>query len=286
MENFLSAVYIKTNNISDEKLCVGLLLVSNDKVHFRFSEDKIKVLSNLTSKEIAKSIDEDLKRIELDTKNIKPSIFPSHKNYYNSEYFNYLSQYSSGLLIFTAPEPLAAEFSPDLYNNLFNKFVGEPTVKHAKNKPSNFKRQIQKILSREIFLSNTDTNFELTPELVPNLLMPTKVDFIACNGSILAGKSIDFNAELPTIQTHINSFWVATESLKSLVKNTNNMEDDSGIFNLYIDEAIDKEHKRLVDTLVKNPIKPFVVKNVEELEVVERTLSHYEKFSVRMSNNK
>jgi hypothetical protein len=282
MKNFLSAVYIKTNFVSDERLCVGLFCGSENGMYFSYSDEKLKLAASILPKDVVKSLNDDLKRIAIEIKEINTTAFSNKENTYSSAYFTYLSKYSSGLLQFTTPEPISNEINSGLFESFFLKYVGGLEEKPLKNKPTDFRKQVKKVLSKEAFKKHADINFELTTKLVPDIFAPSKVDFIACNGSIFAGKAVDFQAELPTIQSHINSFWITTEGLKNLAKNKK--LDGEGTYELYINYPEDKDHKKLVDSIKRNPIIPFSVKDIDSLVESEATILKYEKFTERMAN--
>lgn len=282
MKNFISVLYIKPNSFSDEKICIGLFSSSDNGVAFKYSESKLKALTVSLYTEVIKSLKDDLKRIDAEVKDLNNSsnLISHESSYYNSGYFTYLSRYSSGLLHFTAPEPISNPVDKSLFITLFNKYVGEEEkVRHTKGN-SEFKRNLKSILRKEVFTKHADINFELTTKLVPHIIVPTKIDFIACNGSILAGKAIDFNAETNTILNQINSFWTVSEGLKSLA-NQRKLKGE-GTYEIFINEPESKEHKNIVTNLSKNPIIPFKVKDMGDLDQKSAVLPHYEKFSSRL----
>jgi hypothetical protein len=111
MKNFLSAVYIKTNSVSDERLCVGLFCGSENGMYFNYSDEKLKLAASILPKDVVKSLNDDLKRIATEIKDVNTTAFSNKENTYSSAYFTYLSKYSSGLLHFTAPEPISSNIN-------------------------------------------------------------------------------------------------------------------------------------------------------------------------------
>ena len=285
MRNFLSVVYIKTNSIAEEKLSIGLFMGSEEELFFDFSESKLKLISDILPRELINSIKADLKKLkkEIELSNSKTSkdLIISNK-LFSFSYFNYLSVYSDGLITFSKPEPIPYLIDKDKFNNLFLKYTGDKRIA-PRHRNIEFSRVLSSYLKKETFTNRTDKNYEIKNNIIPTIIKSSKVDFISCNGSVYAGKAIDLNSEIETIKNHVNDFWVLSEGLKTF---SNSHFTGIGNYDLYINEPITKEHKKVVDVLKKkNSNAPFSVKDIDALEQTEAKLEkdNYIRFSEKIT---
>lgn len=267
MKNFLSVLYIKTNPLSEERICIGLFMGGEEKLFFNFSETKFKHVASLVSKEVANSLKSDLKNLkkEVEESSKRSSLYlSSERGMFKEGYFNYLSRYNNGLIHFSKPEPIPSVTTPELFDELYRKFTGEVSNIKEKRPVHTFNSMLKMYLSHDAFETRSNRNFTIGPSIIPSLINTPKVDFISCNGSILAGKAIDLNSSLESIKNHVNEFWVLAEGLREFAVNH---FPNSGKYELYINEPTDNENKKIMAALHRNhPKKPFEVKELEKLE--------------------
>ncbi len=219
MSTFISAIYINTNNTSSEKLCIGLIAVSESKVYFEKSNNKISTAISLLKENIAAPIKNSLKLIEkhINEYNIELSGNKLFKNnFLSKEHFGYLANYSQGLIQFMEPKPFAGNLNEKEFEKLFTIFVGDTIkVKEDKAKVTSLKHTVNEILKKETF-KTVDVNYEVPANKIPFVKAPITIDMIYKNGAIISANVIDFNASPGTILNHYNEYLVFSIGLDSL----------------------------------------------------------------------
>lgn len=223
MNAFISAIYINTNNTSSEKVCVGLIAVTENKVFFEKSEAKLKTAIHLLKKEeITNSIKNSLKLISKHISEYNAEIAENKlfkNNFLSKEHFGYLNNYSQGVIQFMEPKPFAGPIAQQDFKKLFELFVGDTltTVKHETNKTASLKTKVDSFLKKEVFKS-VDIHYSVPAGKVPFVKAETTVDVIYKNGTFISANTIDFNASPDTILKHYNEYLVLSLGLYKLAE--------------------------------------------------------------------
>lgn len=277
MKNFTSELYLKTSNLTDEKVCIGLFAISEDSKHFAFSSRKLKLADKLLEQRVFRSVSSNLKRLKREIDRLTDnSVLPFESGKYNSASFEYLSRYSNGLLFFTEPRPIALELTDETFEKLFVKLVGEAEVKSDKR--TDFKEKASKILKRKEF-DAVDRNYKVTPELIRNMYAAHTIDFIGKNGVVLAGNTIDFNAMPATIDKGLFEFSRISKGLARLSEEFG--FDGPGEYTAYFEFPEDADSRKVLDLAIKDESKGFELKELDTLELTAKRISrgNYVKFS-------
>jgi hypothetical protein len=283
MKNFISTVYVKPNSVSEEKICVGLFVSNPEKTFFAYSNSKLRLINGLVPLEVYHSINKTLKTlhsniVEKNEGKRSPEMFPA--NVFSPEYFSYLNKYNKGLVYFSEPSTAAKSINEMEFEKLFAIYVGDEL---GHEKPAIAKKTMRKIVSeylgREVFKMKADINYAIDNNVAQSIYTDSKVDFISCNGNIFAGKSIDFNKEAKTIESHLFEYRVLVEGLMAFAAKRKLV----GVpkFVAYFNTPINREGKEILDRAVKDKSKNFGLNEVDELEKAERILNAhpYRKFS-------
>jgi hypothetical protein len=133
MNTFYSVIFASVNSIISERLSIGLLMVSDNRVWFRYSMKKFSLMKPFFSEEAYQLLGTSLKNIEVTYNSIGTnSKIPEHESLnfvaeqehaYSIDYLRYLSRYSNSTLIFNEPVKIDVEASDELFRHLYNEFV-------------------------------------------------------------------------------------------------------------------------------------------------------------------
>ena len=119
MSNFFTLIYIKTNQFSDEKFCVGILANINNVPCFNFSKSKLKIALGYVNKDAGKSIKRSLSILKDDVKNVELSIFDLP---YSKKILNKLTLKKRGVVQYSELFEITSKVN---FDKLYKKFIGE-----------------------------------------------------------------------------------------------------------------------------------------------------------------
>lgn len=198
-----------------EKISIGLLLFDVDQVYFSYSKNKLSaartLLSNSSFKILKDTLENIERKIEADNTNYSDKrgfkIFKNKvfENTFSASYISYLSRYSNNVIAFTNPKEIYLEINNDNFKSLFKKYVDniiEFTEPIQKVKPF----ELIKTQYGDKIKEHYDINQEATPDKVPNLITPVRVDFTGRNEIDVYAQTVDMEASFQTVTSHINAF--------------------------------------------------------------------------------
>lgn len=124
-----------------EKISIGLLLVSTTGVYFSCSRNKLAVVCSLIDKSLFRFLNDTIRQIDLAIKTEvanKGTIFTTsdHHIQFSEGYLSYINRYSNNLISFSSPVQIEMEADQNLFNFLFSKYVDatETAPKRTKSK--------------------------------------------------------------------------------------------------------------------------------------------------------
>jgi hypothetical protein len=183
-----------------EKISIGLLLVSADEIFFSFSKNKISILKSLLDPSLLKFLNETIKQIDtaVSSENAKKkTLFPNmeHSMQFSESYLSYMNRYSNNLINFSSPVQIDLPANDGLYNFLFKKYIDASGSVQKKTKT------VEKV--KEEFYPQIKTYYntdkEITSAEIPKLLMSVNVDIIGKNEIPVFGQIIDFERHVYNI---------------------------------------------------------------------------------------
>ncbi len=289
MKAFLSPVYLQTNAASDEKITAGLVIVTPVKIWFHFSFSKLNLLKKLLSVDayyncyhLLNNLDNKVVQSNQQLFSEKTSLFKSELPF-NSEYFSYLSKYSSGLVQFGSPNPIDSDINEVTYANYFKIFVGE-SIKKDKTSKSQFNTTLKQQLTKPGLSEKADINFKLSSTIVHGLIKDTDVSLITKNGSITTFQGVDFMLTQKSIVDNLYEFEVLVNSLKKL-EHTNKLK--KGNYNIVaIEPPVNAEQHKLFDQVIKFKSDVYTLIDPGKFDTItDDIVQHkYTKFSNFLSN--
>lgn len=260
--------------MTDDSLSIGLLLYDGQKYWLRFSEERKTVAKNLIG-ENAATVDFVVKQlnsyVEITNKEVSKSkneLFELNIQLdilLNSEYLNYLNNYSNGLLRFSKPNLLDDNINEEKFEKLFEILIGKKVEKAIITKKSykNFNQLIRKNLIERV-QDKIYTNIEIDNKISPSMLFEYKMDCIGLNGVFTGAKAIRFNRAANILDNEISHYLNLIMSLstdyKKIITENN--------FYLIADEPanITSTEHIMWENAYRSPF--FKVINVEEVNIV------------------
>ncbi|ENA1802749.1 hypothetical protein ABF179_002157 [Flavobacterium psychrophilum] len=201
MKSFYSIIRFVNNPLSKENLAIGLIMISNNKVFYKFSNEKIQLVNKinpLNFKLLEYTIDKISNFIKSELEN-DISLF-SDDNKVNLEYLKRLSVYNNGFLQFDNPSAINIDFDKVKFEDFFHKYI-DLVVKPVEKKviDNRFSKIVNEVF-REPLRDIINIDYKVKKAEIPNLFFDYKLDGIGYNGIIYSVKSIDLNSERPIDQ--------------------------------------------------------------------------------------
>lgn len=201
MKSFYSIIRFVNNPLSKENLAIGLIMISNNKVYYKFSHEKIQLVNKinpLNFKLLEYTIDKISNFIKNELES-EVSLF-SDDNKVNFEYLKRLSIYNNGFLQFDNPSIINIDFDDIKFNDFFHKYI-DLIIKPAEKKiiDNTFSKIIKEVF-QEPLKDIINVNYKVKKADIPNLFFDYNLDGIGYNGIIYSVKSIDLNSERPIDQ--------------------------------------------------------------------------------------
>lgn len=291
MKTFLSIVSVKTNNFSNEKLVVGLLAMSANKVFYAYSKNKIKLLSKVIKdvniegfvSSILKQIESTVKKTNTNFSKGQESL-PFHNILISEEYISYLNNYNNGILQFSEPQAIPYNFSSADFSKYYKNFLGEPLQPEKIIKTVSFHKKLKPLLTKEGLDEKADINYNLNSNTFKGILTDVHVPLITKNGSINVLQEIDFSTQPTNIKNHLYETKVIFDALSTFSKTIN-----CGVAKVKVafeEPELKSEQHKLFDLAIKEYQSSFNFITPDEVdEFTDKVLeNNFIKFSTLIPN--
>jgi hypothetical protein len=187
-----------------EKISIGLLLVSANGLFFMCSKNKLSIVRSLIDSSLYKYLNETIRQIDAAISSEtaeKGSIFVGapHSIQYSEGYISYMNRYSNNLINFSEPIQIDMPSDNGLFQFLYNKYVDATAVTVRKAKSID-------LLKADFFPLITtyyNTEKDITTNDIPGLPMSVNVDIIGKNEVMTFAQIIDFERNLNLIQQDV-----------------------------------------------------------------------------------
>jgi len=242
-----------------EKISIGLLLVSDGELFFSFSKNKIHIVRTLIDSSLYNFLNETVRQIDSAVtleNSKKETLFADEDKgmQFSMGYLSYMNRYSNNLINFSAPVEIDLPANAELYNFLFGKYIDATGYVPKKTK------SIEKV--KEDFYPQVEeyynTNEEVTPAKIKNLPMSVKVDIIGQNEIPVFGQIIDF-------ERHVNFIFEDVAVLNFLM----NAFDESQSFMVANEpdkKAFPKSHNAWSDLCKWDKFKFIPLEEIDQLK--------------------
>lgn len=218
MKTYYSIVSISPNPALNEKFNVGLLCVASNHTYFHFSQAKLKIVSKLLSANAAKLVLTALEGIDskINAKAEEKSLLFAQEglSMVAEPYINYLHRYNNNLVQFTPTTEIDIEMSQSVFEQLFRKYIysDEIFTTHEILKAPNF-TNVRNHFKR-LAQPYANTNFPVTNEVIPDLVVPVTVDVFGKNGAFVTGHATDFQKQFNFLQNDLSTYLYLVEHAK------------------------------------------------------------------------
>ena len=289
MKNFLSTIYIETNSATTEKISIGLIVVTEHKVFFKYSKNKLKIAEKLLGNSIENLVKFSLNAIKekvtitnAELAKQSQKLF-SPVSFFTDEYIKYLNRYSQGLLQYDAPKPYVAEVNPSVFESLFATFISKEESSKDRN---TFYHQIKNKIKKSAMMERVNLDYKLSPVKIPSLIAQENITIISKNGNILAGELIDFTANIEMVKQNIYEFEAIVKSLKIFEKqhiiNSKNNTNYYALFNKPEPKSVQEKFLNHLKSLDQTDFINFQLEEASYIETLEQKIlkEEYQKFSV------
>lgn len=205
-----SIVRFISNPLSKENIAFGLIMESNNKLMFKFSEEKLDFIHKLSP--------DNTKLVQFSISKIKESLNAPLNNdkvligidgIFNLNYLERLAAYNNGIIQFDKPSSINQEFSEEKFEMFFNKYISLNINKEIiiKNSESLFHSVIQNSFYTPL-QSQIDIDITIKKKDIPSLYFNYHLDGLGVNGAVYSVKAIDLNSNksLSQIQKDISEF--------------------------------------------------------------------------------
>lgn len=271
MKSFYSILKLSPNIATEDSIAIGMLLFDGANFRTYFSSHKKRIANNLLDDKnvnidfIINQIKEKCIRLNTDKKDLQ--FFYKSDTFIDISYFDYLSNYSNGIIQFSKPNVLFnpindVEFDKLVYL-LFNEQVH--SVLADNNSITNSKDIVERKLISKV-QNKVHTNYKFKPELFPSIYFSYEMDCIGLNGSLIGAKSLSFDKSIQSLDKDISHYFTLISSLSS--KYNKSLHDN--YFYLISEEPKEvssKEHKYWESVRLNDIIK--VIDPEESNEVAE-----------------
>ena len=272
MKTQYSIIYIKTNSLTAEKLAVGLIAFTKDKIWFDYEQSKIDFVEKLhLSLNVKIHLTNSFKGMksyiqELNSKDKvdSPGLFVHKTVFLEDTYAAYLNKYSSGIIHFGEPLPIAASIDNKLFNSLLDKFIGKKTVKEVKK--NTFHQDFKKKLFAADLKSKVDIDFKITPNKIEGIYSDTQVRMIGKNGLVTAIQDIDFTNSLETLGNQLNQWEVLTNALNKLSINKN--WSNTGEYTIVFNKPEKKSTQEKLLNKIQKQVKGFKLLEIGDVDAI------------------
>lgn len=218
MQTYYSIISIHLNHTLQERIGVGMLLVSGDQLYFRVAEEKLSALKGILSAEkvaFAKTYLRNLQREVESTRNqILPGFSDITPQWSSKSYIDYLSKYANNLLQFSEPKALDIPVSPEVFVELFKKWIFESAVLlHIPDRLS-----AQELVEERLYPKidqRVNLDVTLTQDIFSDLFLPVEVNFIGKNGSPVIGQAVDFDKRNYDLEYDLTRFGTLIKAVES-----------------------------------------------------------------------
>lgn len=249
MKSFYSILKLSPNIATEDSVAIGMLLFDGEKFRFYFSDKKKRLANNLLDDKnvnlnfIVNQIIEKCNTVNSDNEELK--FFYTFDKLSEISYFDYLSNYSNGLIQFSKPKPLYEEMNDIAFEKLINFFFNEPLHKQPKVDDSFHLQRSMELIERKL-INKVDkkvhTHYKFKPETFPAIYFSYEMDCIGLNGSLIGAKSLPFDKSAQSLDRDISHYFTLISSLTS--KYNKSLKDNNFYLISQEPEKIgSKEHK-------------------------------------------
>lgn len=221
MNSFYSILKLSPNIATEDSVAIGMLLFDGKKFRTYFSDKKKRLANNLLDDKnvnvnfIVNQIIEKCNTVNSDKEELK--LFYKFDKLSEISYFDYLSNYSNGIIQFSKPKPLYEEMNDIAFEKLINFLFNEPLYRNylvASSELSLYPNVVERKLINKVD-KKVHTHYRFKPEVFPSIYFSYEMDCIGLNGSLIGAKSLPFDKSAQSLDKNISHYFTLISSLTS-----------------------------------------------------------------------
>ncbi len=220
MNNYYTIISANIRPAIKEKISLGLLVVSHEKIFLSISKTKLSIVKDLLPGHLYNGVKNEILSIQ-ETYNKfvngrKVSLFQNDlPESLTESYIRYLSSYKNNVVSFSDPQKISIKVENSIFNKLYMQFIDDEvfTVEINDNTKSieKFRREFIPKLS-----SYYNLNHVVDDRILKGAIIPLKFDLVGKNDIMVFTKSIDLERRKYNVEHDINAFY----PIKDLSKNS------------------------------------------------------------------
>lgn len=198
MKSYYSIISAAIRPQIGEYLTIGFCLIGENEVITDFSQQKIALVRQLMTENRYLGLTASVRNVLSAQKKLKSEtgLWDESTNIKNSafssEYLSYLSAYNNNIILFSKPLVIDVEANQQIFTKLFQKYIDKSypaeSIHKFKKHNSFYKFKRERLPELRPYYN---TEFRVTSDLFPELMMPVKLDLVGKNNTAVFGKSIN-----------------------------------------------------------------------------------------------
>lgn len=213
---------IRSGNVTDEKICFGVLVLNENRVKYFLSQKKLRALALILPKSSDKYFKKILKKWEKEWSHINANntlLNPALENLKSNLKDKWTAE-KKGISMYADYYESEVEVEEHDFIKICNNFVGDvPNKNNVEKKKNLFKQKVREIQSQKYF-DHYQKNVTLQPEALEGLLSNYKVDLLDVESQFSAIQFLDLKMSPLLLERKVLRF-------DSFVKTLQRMSQDS-----------------------------------------------------------
>lgn len=208
MTTYYSIIFAYIRPQIDEKISLGLFVISGEDVFLSISKTKLFALKNLMPDYMYEGAKNEAEGIQNTyNKFVENNRFQDEPpKLFTESYIHYLSNYKNNLVSFSSPQKMSVQVSKDNFEKMYSQLIDDEsfTIKNNEDAKSieTFRRDFVPQLS-----SYYNVNFTVDNTILKNAIIPLKFDLAGKNEHEVFAKSIDLERRKYNVEHDVNAFY-------------------------------------------------------------------------------
>lgn len=177
MESFYSLIYYKTNTLTDELVCIGMIGGGGEGPYMFISDERMKFLKKVIHPNTFLSINRRLKglKYKVDSYREENPGTMLFDTVFSKERLNELSEQTKNAIVYSQPTVVNEWMNEEFFNRIVESFFGQEKVKPKRKRP------VYHLVWRAYYQSNKFETWErdlVVNELVDNVPLALTLDLV------------------------------------------------------------------------------------------------------------
>ncbi len=195
------------------------MLIESDRIFFRYSNQKLKLIEKLMAKETITFIKNYLNGIKKNVESVNKDISNTEKipediqnvwPHYSQKYLSSIFISNNNLISYTQPQSLNIRITENTLKTLYLKFIADDfqvdsiieMPKKLKIVQENLYPKIESRVNLDVDINNISI-----PEIKsPKIILPNKINIIGKNGRYMSGQFFDFEKQVNFLKAELSSY--------------------------------------------------------------------------------